>query len=143
MLRFAGVRFDDTLLSAHLEDVDREVRFTRAERAVLEAFLHNPGRLLTRDQLLDAIGGEGSDMSDRRVDFVINRLRGKLMDPARQPRLIETRYLLPAMSGRDANAWPLLDMFDFSTRSFETPPDLEEAVVDSARMDACLSRWGS
>ena len=92
MLRFAGVRFDDTLLSAHLEDVDREVRFTRAERAVLEAFLHNPGRLLTRDQLLDAIGGEGSDMSDRRVDFVINRLRGKLMDPARQPRLIETRY---------------------------------------------------
>jgi phospholipase C len=58
-------------------------------------------------------------------------------------RLIETRYLLPAMSGRDANAWPLLDMFDFTTRSFETPPDLEEAVVDSARMDACLSRWGS
>jgi hypothetical protein len=47
------------------------------------------------------------------------------------------------MSGRDANAWPLLDLFDFTTRSFETPPDLDEAVVDSARMEACLATWGS
>jgi phospholipase C len=58
-------------------------------------------------------------------------------------RLLETRCLLPAMSGRDANAWPLLDLFDFTTRSFETPPDLDEAVVDSARMEACLATWGS
>ena len=58
-------------------------------------------------------------------------------------RLLEARYLLPAMSARDANAWPLLDMFDFSTRTFETPPDLEEAVVDSARMDVCIANWGT
>ncbi|MBX7194691.1 MAG: alkaline phosphatase family protein [Sandaracinaceae bacterium] len=58
-------------------------------------------------------------------------------------RLLEARYLLPAMSARDANAWPLLDMFDFTTRSFETPPELDEAVVDMARMSACEARWGS
>lgn len=58
-------------------------------------------------------------------------------------RLLQARYLLPAMSGRDANAWPLLDMFDFSTRAFETPPELAPAVVDEARMAACRATWGS
>ena len=52
-------------------------------------------------------------------------------------RLIQARYLLPALTGRDANAWPFLDMFDFDAPPRVTPPTLEPAVVDSARMDAC------
>src|SRR5690606_2130750 len=32
-------------------------------------------------------------------------------------RLVEARFGLPALTRRDANAWPLLDMFDF-----EAPP---------------------
>lgn len=91
VLRYGGIVFDGSLLSARLDD-RTEIRFTRAERAVLSLFTRHPGALLTRNQLLDAIDGEGSDSSDRRIDFIINRLRAKLGDPARAPRLIETRY---------------------------------------------------
>lgn len=61
----------------------------------------------------------------------------KTTDSTSVLRLLQTRYLLPALSGRDANAWPLLDMFDFSTPALLTPPELAEAPVDQARVDAC------
>jgi hypothetical protein len=67
-------------------------QFTRSERRALALLVGHPNRLLTRDQLLDAITGSGSDRSDRNVDFVINRLRRKLCDNARHPRYIATRY---------------------------------------------------
>jgi phospholipase C len=44
-------------------------------------------------------------------------------------RFIETRFDLPALTARDANADPLLDMFDFSEQSFATPPRLPAAVI--------------
>ncbi|MBB3932810.1 DNA-binding winged helix-turn-helix (wHTH) protein/tetratricopeptide (TPR) repeat protein [Kaistia hirudinis] len=91
VLRYRGIVFDGSLLSARLDD-QTEIRFTRSERALLAQFTRHPGVMLSRNQLLDAIDGEGSDSSDRRVDFIINRLRAKLGDPARSPRLIETRY---------------------------------------------------
>jgi len=53
-------------------------------------------------------------------------------------RLVQTRFLLPALTARDANAWPLLDMFDFDSPPFITPPtDLAEAVIDEAKMAEC------
>jgi len=56
-------------------------------------------------------------------------------------RLVQARFLLPALTGRDANAWPLLDMFDFESPPFMTPPDLAEAPVDEAVADACRMRF--
>ncbi len=56
-------------------------------------------------------------------------------------RFVETRFLLPALTSRDANAWPLLDMFDFTTRSFATPPSLEAAPVDPAHQAECEAIW--
>ena len=89
--QFNSFVFHEDLLSAR--DVGgREVSFTRAERAMLSTFMAHPQRLLTRNALLDAISGVGSDASDRNVDFLINRLRAKLGDPARSPRFIATRY---------------------------------------------------
>ena len=52
-------------------------------------------------------------------------------------RLLEARYSLPALSARDANAWPLLDMFDFTSPAFATPPELAEAPVDAAELAEC------
>lgn len=49
-------------------------------------------RIVSRDQLLDALANPGSDHSDRNIDFLINRLRRKLGDDARRPRFIVTRY---------------------------------------------------
>jgi hypothetical protein len=51
--------------------------------------------------------------------------------------LLQAAFLLPAMTSRDANAWPLLDMFDFGSPAFATPPDLDAAPVDPARLAAC------
>jgi len=68
------------------------VAFTRSEKRVLKVLAGQPNRLLTRDQILDAITGQGSDKSARNIDFLINRLRRKLSDDARAPRYIATRY---------------------------------------------------
>ncbi|CAN7637849.1 hypothetical protein ASC89_20025 [Devosia sp. Root413D1] len=89
--QFNSFVFHEDLLSAR-DLGGREVTFTRAERTVLSTFMAHPQRLLTRNALLDAISGVGSDASDRNVDFLINRLRAKLGDPARSPRFIATRY---------------------------------------------------
>ena len=56
-------------------------------------------------------------------------------------RFIEARYLLPALTTRDANAWPLLDMFDFDAPPFVTPPTLAGASVDDAALAACQLRF--
>jgi len=38
------------------------------------------------------LSDDPADISDRNVDFIVNRLRRKLKDPARRPRFIATQY---------------------------------------------------
>ena len=52
-------------------------------------------------------------------------------------RFIETRFDLPALTARDANTTPPLEMFDFSAPPFETPPELPAAEVDPDRAAEC------
>jgi phospholipase C len=52
-------------------------------------------------------------------------------------RFIETRFELPALTRRDANADPLLDLFDFSRPSFPRPPRLPKAKLDPIRAAQC------
>jgi phospholipase C len=52
-------------------------------------------------------------------------------------RFIELRFGMPAMTNRDLNADPMLDMFDFSTPHFLTPPTLPTAVIDATHLAAC------
>jgi phospholipase C len=54
-------------------------------------------------------------------------------------RFVENRFDLPALTRRDAAAWPLLDMFDFENPPFWTPPQnpMELARVDQAHQDWC------
>lgn len=55
-------------------------------------------------------------------------------------RFIENRFDLPALTDRDANAWPMLDMFDFQNPPFMTPPaGAPAAVVDPAKQQWCLT----
>ncbi|MGE0786851.1 MAG: phospholipase C [Sandaracinaceae bacterium] len=61
----------------------------------------------------------------------------RVTDLSSVPRLIQVRFLLPALTGRDANAWPFLDMFDFDDPALTTVPELDEAVVDEAHVAAC------
>ena len=52
-------------------------------------------------------------------------------------RFIETRFHLPALTDRDANASPMLDLFDFSQAALLNPAALPPVVVDPARLDQC------
>ena len=57
-----------------------EVELTGAEFDLLLTFLDRPGRVLSRDQLLDLTRGRGGDVLDRSIDVLISRLRRKLSD---------------------------------------------------------------
>lgn len=90
-VQFNDLSFDSEYLTVRRGD-GAELRFTRKERALLTTFVRHPGKLLTRDRLIDALGTDPADMGERNVDLLINRLRVKLGDSARAPRLIATQY---------------------------------------------------
>jgi DNA-binding response OmpR family regulator len=69
----------------------RLVTLTPVEFRLLAALLAADGRVLTRDQLLDAVyGHDEAEILDRTVDVHIGRLRDKLGDEADAPRYVAT-----------------------------------------------------
>jgi phospholipase C len=52
-------------------------------------------------------------------------------------RFIETRFDLPALTARDANADPMLEFFDFRHARFRRPPKLPDAPIDPTRLAQC------
>lgn len=78
-LGFAGWRLD--LMRRELTQPDGEViSLSAGEFALLRVFVDSPGRVLTRDQLLERARGTESDVFDRAMDVQISRLRRKLDD---------------------------------------------------------------
>ncbi len=67
------------------------IALTHVEFRLLETILAADGRVLSRDQLLDAVyGADQSDVMDRTIDVHVGRLRDKLGDDADQPRYVAT-----------------------------------------------------
>jgi two-component system alkaline phosphatase synthesis response regulator PhoP len=67
------------------------IALTRVEFRLLEAILAADGRVLSRDQLLDAVyGSDQAEILDRTIDVHVGRLRDKLGDDAEQPRYVAT-----------------------------------------------------
>ena len=67
------------------------IDLTPVEFKLLSAILAADGRVLTRDQLLDAVyGHESTDVLDRTIDVHIRRLRDKLDDDPDAPRYVQT-----------------------------------------------------
>lgn len=63
-----------------------------AEAALLETFLSSSGRVLSRSKLLDIGSPDDLDPYDRSIDARISRLRRKLGDDPKSPKLIRTVY---------------------------------------------------
>jgi phospholipase C len=57
-------------------------------------------------------------------------------------RFIEMRFGLPALSARDANADAMLDLFDFTSPAFLSPPDLRAPPIDASQLSACSAKYG-
>jgi DNA-binding response OmpR family regulator len=68
----------------------REVTLTGHEFSLLEALARRAGRILSREQLIELAGGSPEDAFDRSVDVHVSRLRQKLGDDPKRPRLIKT-----------------------------------------------------
>jgi two-component system, OmpR family, response regulator len=80
-----------------LDPGTREARFegraldlTGYEFSLLYALAERAGRVLTREQLMELAGGSAEESFDRSVDVHVSRLRVKLGDDSKRPRLIRT-----------------------------------------------------
>jgi class 3 adenylate cyclase/DNA-binding response OmpR family regulator len=89
ILSFEGFTID--LADRSLHDCGgSEVPLTRSEFALLVALARHPGRVLSRDQPLDAALGRRAEPYDRCIDVLIGRFRRKIEPDPRAPRFILT-----------------------------------------------------
>jgi two-component system OmpR family response regulator len=68
------------------------VRLSAGEHRLLVTFIEHAGLTLSRDQLLDLTKGREAQVFDRSIDNQISRLRRKLEDDPRNPRIIQTQW---------------------------------------------------
>ena len=91
--RAAVVRAGDVVVDLVARQVtwrDEPVQLTPTELRMLEVLLTNRGKLVTREQLLEAVWGSRAPSDRGRVRVFMVHLRRKLHDDAARPRLILT-----------------------------------------------------
>ena len=91
-----GHRF---LFEGRTLDIDRReyrneagvvVELTTTELDLLEIFVAAPGRVLSRDQIMDKLKGHDWSPLDRSIDSMVAKLRHKIEPQNETPRLIKT-----------------------------------------------------
>ena len=68
----------------------KTLNLTPIEYDLLTCLARSAGRVLSRDQLLDAVAGRDYEVFDRSVDVHISSLRRKLGEAPRNPKYIQT-----------------------------------------------------
>lgn len=71
---------------------DKEVNVTSREYELLELLIHNPGKVYSREELLETIWGSDYPGDERTVDVHIRRLREKLEVNPSEPRYVRTKW---------------------------------------------------
>ena len=82
-----------TVIPDRLEVIGRDGRqcdLTTADLSLFQVFLERPKRALSRDQLMDLIGGPQWSPLDRTIDNQVARLRKKIERDPSNPMLIKT-----------------------------------------------------
>lgn len=103
------LRIDRAVREAWIEDAP--LHLTSVEFTLLEAFMSAPGRVLSREQLTEAVLGRMLGPFDRVIDVHVSNLRKKLGTAQEGQRIKAVRgsgYLFaPRRSAKDAHAQPL------------------------------------
>ena len=73
-----------------LEKNGNRIRLTQVEYAILKLFMQNPGRALSREDILAAVWGRDYEGELKIVDVNIRRLRIKIEDDTTSPTYITT-----------------------------------------------------
>jgi DNA-binding response OmpR family regulator len=121
----------------------REVRLTRAETALLTAFVDSPRRVLSRDQLRYAVAGRSAEPDDRSVDMLVARLRRKIEPDPKTPRFILSvpgvgyKFDIRPQSAANGEAPPALE------RNRSTSPDAERPSRQAHRTRAVPDHSGN
>ena len=68
----------------------RVVDLTAMEYRILEVLSASPGRVFSRDEILDRLGEAAHAGYERTIDSHLARLRRKIEHDPREPRLLET-----------------------------------------------------
>jgi two-component system alkaline phosphatase synthesis response regulator PhoP len=90
VLRVADLALDVPRM--RLTVAGRPVELTSTEFQLLAALARQPGRILTRSQLLDAVRGVAFESYERAIDTHIKNLRRKIEPDPHEPRYILTVY---------------------------------------------------
>lgn len=87
--RFAGFALD--VLARRLVDPQgAEIALTGAEFDLLQVLVERPGRVLSRDRLLDLTQGRTAGPFERSIDILISRIRRKTETEPHRPEIIKT-----------------------------------------------------
>jgi two-component system OmpR family response regulator len=87
-VKVGGLLIDPAARTVSLDG--QEVHLTGYEFDLLEALARRAGRVLTREQLMELARGNAEEAFDRSIDVHVSRLRQKLGDDPKRPRLIKT-----------------------------------------------------
>ena len=87
------ISFDDVIIDANAMQlkVHGELTTTTAtEFRLLDYLARHPGRVFSRDHLLDAVWGDARFVTPRSVDVYVRRIREKIEKDAEDPRYLKT-----------------------------------------------------
>ena len=106
VLRFGRLEIDLGERAARL--AGRPCELTSHQFDLLVVLAQSPGRVLSRDQIMDALKGHPLDAFDRSIDVHISRIRAVIEDDAKAPRRVLTvrgaGYVFAKKQDADAQA---------------------------------------
>ena len=108
VLRFGRLEIDLGARAARLDG--RICELTSYQFQLLAVLARHAGRVLSRDQIMDALKGHPQEAFDRSIDVHISRIRAAIEDDPKQPRRILTvrgaGYLLARQPAGDGEPAP-------------------------------------
>lgn len=87
-LKFGRLEIHPTSMMAQLDG--KPCTLTGHQFKLLEALAKAPGRVLSRDYLMDALKGENLEAFDRSIDVHISRIRAEIEDDPKAPKRVIT-----------------------------------------------------
>jgi DNA-binding response OmpR family regulator len=88
VLRFGRLEIDRDARCVRVDGAERPL--TAHQFALLQALAERPGRVLSRDTLMDLVRGEALEAFDRSIDVHVSRIRAAIEDDAKRPRRLLT-----------------------------------------------------
>ncbi len=88
ILRFEEIVIDASAMQLHVRG--QLVTTTATEFRLLDYLARHPGRVFSRDHLLDAVWGDARFVTPRSVDVYVRRIREKIEIDPEEPRYLKT-----------------------------------------------------